>query len=510
MATYGEYGYSNYTLLNPLVDEDRFHSVAYHEYTHFVLTCRSGVGLLIYCLEKIVIPLDSKNDMQLYKSITEFLNVNTNKVQEGLAVFVECIMILVSEGKQASQRFLDDLRIENETYYKYVEPLIFIIRILQDENDRNTILHISNLVFLLGIECMNSKMYELDPGNFSTNKCIKKIVSSEGFGKTYLPDKRFISYIKHCKMSNVKSSEDIEKYILPLLSEETVGLDIEKNRLRLNQIKKFILDFFAKSEYINAYTNKLSKVNTVEVDMKDLYMQQLPSTFNQEELLKISRKATFKELENKVQQQYCILFMYGSLEDTFGWVMDKVGLTNEFAYDKDYFQNHEAVMIFDLEEKDILMFLEESRQIQERILSHSRKATLVISYKNYDYDNDKIKNHSTGTDDVFIYCDRTYINATHILNKWNDRTLYYRYMTYKNMAVLIIKISDGRYFLLPMTLIVGEEADEDIRSNRKNMVMAAKDEDDDGFDDFVLVDQDMIDRVDLIINCLFFMSLKDK
>lgn len=117
MATYGVYGYSNYTLLNPLVDEDRFHSVAYHEYTHFVLTCRSGVGLLIYCLEKIVIPLDSKYDMQLYKSITEFLNVNTNKVQEGLAVFVECIMILVSEGKQASQRFLDDLRIENETYY---------------------------------------------------------------------------------------------------------------------------------------------------------------------------------------------------------------------------------------------------------------------------------------------------------------------------------------------------------------------------------------------------------
>ena len=81
--------------------------MAYHEYTHFVLTCRSGVGLLIYCLEKIVIPLDSKNDMQLYKSITEFLNVNTNKVQEGLAVFIECIMVLVSEGKQAGQRFLD-------------------------------------------------------------------------------------------------------------------------------------------------------------------------------------------------------------------------------------------------------------------------------------------------------------------------------------------------------------------------------------------------------------------
>ncbi len=179
-------------------------------------------------------------------------------------------------------------------------------------------------------------------------------------------------------MSNVKSSEDIEKYILPLLSEKTVRLDIKKNRLRLNKIKKFILDFFAKSEYINAYKKELSSVNTVEVDMKDLYIQQLPSTFNQEELFKISRKATFKELENKVQKQYCILFMYGSLENTFGWVMDKVGLTNEIPYDKDYFQNHESVMIFDLIEKDILIFLEESKQIQEIILSHSRKATLSV------------------------------------------------------------------------------------------------------------------------------------
>lgn len=508
MATYGEYGYSNYTLLNPLVDENRFHSVACHEYTHFVLTCRSGVGMMIYCLEKIVIPLDSKNDKQLYKSITEFLNTNTNKVQEGLAVFVECIMILVSEGKQASQQFLDNLRIENKTYYKYVEPLIFVIKILQDENDKNTILHISNLMFLLGIECMNSKIYELKPDNFSTNKYIKKMVSSEGFGKTYLPDKRFISCIKHCKMSNVTSSEDIEKYILPLLSKETVELDVEKNKFRLDQIKKFILDFFAESEYIKAYTNKLSRINTVEVDMKDLYMQQLPSTFNQEELLKISRKAVFGEMENKAQKQYCIIFMLGSLEDTFGWVMDKVGLTNEFTYDKDYFQSHESVMIFDLEEKDILMFLEESKKIQERILSHHRKATLVISYKNYDYDNDKIKNHSIGTEDLFIYCDRTYINTARILNKWNNRILYYRYMTYKSMTVLIIKISDGRYFLLPMTLIVWEEADEDIRNNRKNMVMAAKNKEDDGFDDFILVNQDMLDKIDLIINCLFFMNFK--
>lgn len=40
------------------------------------------------------------------------------------------------------------------------------------------------------------------------------------------------------------------------------------------------------------------------------------------------------------------------------------------------------------------------------------------------------------------------------------------------------------------------------------MVMASKDEEDIGFDDFILVNQDMLDKIDLIINSLFFMNLK--
>lgn len=32
--------------------------------------------------------------------------------------------------------------------------------------------------------------------------------------------------------------------------------------------------------------------------------------------------------------------MLGSLEDIFGWVMDKVGFTKEFTYDNDKIKNH--------------------------------------------------------------------------------------------------------------------------------------------------------------------------
>lgn len=508
MAIYGAYDYSNHTLLNPLTDSDEFESVSYHEYTHYVLSCRSGVGMMLYCLEKILIPYDSKSDQQLYKTLTGFLNTHTNRVQEGMAVFVQCIMILVKEGKQASEEFLNDLRVNNRLYYEYVEPLIFIIKVLQDESDCNTILHISNLVFLLGIECMNSKIYELEPSSFNSNKIIKKIVSSNGFGENYLPDRRFIIYIKNCKKSNVKSSKEIENYILPLLSQDTLELSIEKNKIRLMLIKKFILKYFEESKYIKAYEHKLSKINTVEADMKDLYLQQLPSTFNQEELLKLSRVATTKEINLEIEKPYSIIFLFGTLEKSFEMVKEKVGLTTEIGYDKMYFASHDVIMTFNLMDKKILMALEDSKHIQKMFLSQLRKATIVTNYKNYDYEKDNIENHNLDNQDVFIYCDRTYGNTLPILDRWNGRELYYRYMTYENMAVLIVKIAAKRYFLLPMTLIVFMEADEDIQNNRRNMLMASDCESSEGFDNHILTDQNMVDKIDLIVNSLFFIDMK--
>lgn len=508
MAIYGAYDYSNYTLLNPLTDSDDFKSVSYHEYTHYVLTCRSGVGMMLYCLEKILIPYDSKCDQQLYKILAGFLNIHTNKVQEGMAVFVQCIMILVKEGKQASEEFLNDLQVNNQLYYEYVEPLIFIITVLQDESDYNTILHISNLVFLLGIECMNCKIYELEPSSFNSNKSIKKIMSSNGFGENYLPDRRFIIYIKNCKKCNVKSSEEIESFILPLLSQETLELTIEKNKVRLSLIKEFILKYFEKSKYIKAYKNKLSKINTVEVDMKKLYLQQLPSTFNQEELLKMSRVATTKEINLEIEKPYSIIFLFGTLEKSLEMVMEKVGLTTEIGYDKSYFANHDVIMTFNLIDKKILMSLENSTHIQKLFMSQLRKAIIVTNYKNYDYEKDNIKNHNIDNEDVFIYCDRTYGNTLPILDIWHSRELYYRYMTYENMAVLIVKIAVKRYFILPMTLIVFMEADEDIQNNRRNMIMAVDCESSKGFDDHIFTEQSMVDKIDLIVNCLFFIDMK--
>lgn len=113
MACHGEYTYNNYTLLNPLLDLEDFQSASVHEYTHMVLSGRSCIGMMLYCLEKIKIPYRCTQDISRYKTITEFLNRHTNKVQEGLAVFVQSTVKLSSEGPEACSRFIDYLFCNN-------------------------------------------------------------------------------------------------------------------------------------------------------------------------------------------------------------------------------------------------------------------------------------------------------------------------------------------------------------------------------------------------------------
>lgn len=506
MAIYGEYEYRNYTLLNVLQKNENLKSTSYHEYTHLILTGCSSIGMMIYCLEKIKIPRDSMEDQKKYNTLTNFLNIHTDKVQEGLAVFNEFIMDLINEGNDVCKKNLQMLKNNNSKYYRYVEPLVFIIRILKDE-DKKTIEYIAHLVFLLGIESMNCKIYELDPEEFSSNKKIQKIISSKNFGKMYLPDKRFISYIKHCKMEQIKTAKGVEEYILPLLSQETINDDIEDRRNKLIKIKEFIIEFFGHSEYINAYKNKLNKVMIEEVNLKDLYLQQLPTIFNEEEIEKIEKKATTEEVIEEIKKITTMVFLPGSLKRNFEFIKDKMGLTQEWKYDEYYFKTHDLLMTFELKDKRVLMLLEKIDIVQKILSDSDRKAVIVASYKNYNYDNDSIIDHDFSNERIFIYCDRTYLNTKIYLDKWKGRKVYCNTMIYGNMKVLIMKIANNRYFLLPMTSIVAKEAYLDIMQTYKNIECTLKD----GciYDDQVIVDEEIKYQIDIIINCLFFITMKN-
>lgn len=506
MSTYGKYTYSNYTLLNPLIDDDEFESTSYHEYMHMILSVQTVFGMCLYCMEKLKIIAWKKGreDEKIYNTFTGFLNNRTNKIQEGLAVFTQYVFKLTGSEKEEAERFVNTLQCDNRQYYKYLEPLLFIVQIIKEERDRNKILAVSNMIFILAKHCMDADIYEVPPETFRDQRSLQQWISKPDTGKKYIPDTMFINYLKDCRRRNFKSCEEICEYFAFLESDKQEIYDFES---RLEEVKKYIETLFWKSKYINAYRNKLSEINVKEVALKDSYLQQLPSLFNDEEINKLSRLVTKEEIHKASEQPYTTLFLLGDLDSNFKMAFKKAGITNELPYDKEYCSINEIVLLFGLEDKKILMSIMESKEVDKLLSNNKCKSVVLVSYKQYDYVRDVVNGHENIEQDIFIYCDRTYGNSIVILKSWRDRTVFYRYLKYDNMLVLIIKICAGRYFILPMTSLVAYEADLDIRENEKHMKMASE-EDDEGFDEHIITDQDMLDKFDTIINCLFFMSLR--
>lgn len=510
MATYGEYAYSNYTLLNPMLDNKNFQSTSYHEYTHMVLTARSCIGMILYCLEKIKVPLDCNEDKIRYKAITQFLNRHTNKVQEGLAVFVECVMKLVFDGVESYENFIDGLQSNNITYYNYVKPLIFIVDKMKEESSKEEILKTANLVFLLGIECMDGELYQEDSCKFITSTTIQKMISKPEFSSKYLPDTRFNKYLKKCRRK-IKTCQDIQEYIIPLLGESVFNSSISKSEEQLRKIKTFIINLFDDSKYIGMYQKRLSQISVTEVGMDELYLQQLPTIFNEEEMLNCSRKVGIYDLQKAVSEKYSIIMLFGTVEESLLYMFEKAGVTNEFSYDKGYCSTNEFVAYFDLRKKEVLTSCGTIEAVDKILLSPERRSVLVTSYKNYDFTNNHISIHENLDDDLFVYCDRTYANARCYLDLWKEQEIYYRSLQYNEMIVLIIKLTEKNYFLLPMTSIVAVEAELDIKTNRKNMKMCHSENDFDEefeYDTFIIKDEVMRDKIDTIINSLFFITEK--
>ena len=243
MGVSGQYEYKNHILLNPLMTTEDMKSTSYHEYTHMMLTYSSSIGQLLYCFEKLFIPPNFDQDVNRFKAITSFFNKHTTKVQEGLAVFVECVMLILNGEGDACDNFINGLRLNNRTYFKYLEPLIFIVDNLKFCNDREEILKISSLVFNLGIESMNRPIYQLEPKEFYTSKTIQKMLSKPDFGYEYLPDKRFIRDLKDCKKTT-DTLEGVKKYIISKIGPLPKSQDIKYEEDGLYRNKSFINAFF--------------------------------------------------------------------------------------------------------------------------------------------------------------------------------------------------------------------------------------------------------------------------
>ncbi|MCM1237538.1 MAG: hypothetical protein NC489_46320 [Ruminococcus flavefaciens] len=501
MNILGQYDFENFTLLSALMDEKEIINTAIHEYTHFGLSNQSTYGIVLYCLNRLIIPYDCKSDINKQQAAIKFFMDHTIKVQEGMAVFIECIYFMLRDKKEYIQ-FIEDLRQNNSTYYEYVKPLRYILNILEKDGEYEDILIVANAVFQVAIMSMNAPIYKLEGANFATNKFIKKMLSRQDFSKNYIPNKRFFAAIDSCKEAT--SCVELSEQLLKCAGITENVSSIVEPKERLDNIKVFVLSIFADSKYYALYVNKLAGINTREINGSDLFLQQLPTAFNEDYIKNNMKKIDSGTLKTKCKTvEYSTFFMLGNLKDNTFDMMRRMGIV-EFPEFED---EREVAFFYGLRKKEIYACLLECNQLHEILLDKDRKCVLLTSYKNYDYQKMCIPNHSDIEDYIYIYCDRTYSNASSYLDQWKSKEVYYRYMQYESMIVLLVKIDDRTIFLLPMTPIVADEADRDIRENRKNMMMIT-DVKDEEIDSHIITDSTKRDEIDTIINCLFFLNLE--
>lgn len=494
----GQYDFDNFTLLNALMSKEERINTSVHEYTHFQLSNQSVYGTIQYCLKKLKISITCNNDANKLKSAITFFAENSIKVQEGLAVFIEAMYFMLGSFEDYEE-FIENLKENNECYYEYIKPLCFILEYIKDV-DYNDKLTIAHAVFQIALKSMNSCIYNYNGNNFAKRKTIKRLVSNQDFSKEYLPNKLFFSMVEECNQQ-----ETFEKFKKKLfaLAQDNIDGNVEFFQDRLIKIKKFILEIFEDSQGIDVYKNRLNQVEIHEVDASSVFLQQLPTAFNEDYVQRNMKKIGYESLKEKCMSlEYSTLFLLGGLKKNILELFDKMGVVNPDIKD----EYKEILFFYSLRDKEIFGCILEKSELQEILNKNDNKCVLLVSYKNYDYQNNGVLGYSTTAEKIYIYCDRTYSNALQYINYFDDRVVFYKYMVYESMIVLLIKINENSLFLLPMTPIVAEEAEKDIRDNHKNIHPITEVEDGE-FDPHIVKDEKIRNEIDIIVNCLFFINL---
>ena len=518
----GEYPFENFTLINPLVTKEDSQLVALHEYMHYMLSIQSVVGEMLYCLKKIskLAAFNNRGDYEKdYRFYSELMK-HSKKTQEGMAVLFECFAILQLEGLNGYKKYVETLKLDNKLYYDYFKPLKFLADIIAEEKDDEAKFLTVRYIFLLAVHALNAKIYETNPDIWLCKKSMKKF-ESKAVASEYLPDSRFKKAIKYLKNKNINSCVDIQESIEEWLRNNGYkDRPLESATEEMNKIKTFLISFFVGSSNIEFYREQLNGISSKEISAEELFLNQLPSipVSYTDDLC----KADLKVFLDIAKKRFTVLFLLGNLKLGVEMMFSKWGINEASIRRKnqqEYLQKadlenryHEIEFVvgYDWSSKKVFSSMLEPKEVDSVIteIEHKGKngACVLTSYKNYDYEKNCIKNHENITGDIYIYCDRTYGNARPYLDSWKEKIVYYRRLEYRDMIVLLIWIAANRIFILPMTGAVEQQAFYEILTKRSNM-KPAEDDEDSRYDKYILRDESCFERIDTIINSLFFIKV---
>ncbi|KOR64108.1 hypothetical protein [Clostridium botulinum] len=490
----GEYDFSNVTAINFMDNgEEEINATILHETIHMLLTKQTVWGMFCYLIRKVVI-YDNN-----YKHMLDEFCTHSRKVQEAAAVFVECIYIIRNKGYKCYFDYLQYLKKNNKEYYKYIYPLIKFLKYLEPESSVH--INIDELYFLiitLAKISLNANITEIDIEVFKQKKKFKKFISDIENVEKYIPNKRLNKLLnKYYNIIDKSGALNLE--VLELELKQDMGDNYFINDEIMYKIKEYLKQIYKNSHRIDEISTYFDTVKLIEIDIKDLPNYSFPHSFSTFS----SDTSNDDEIFNYCRERLGILFYLGNVcdIDLFDSRLlyipkESMKIMKSMLGEKSYVTSY-----FDYMKKKILFL--NTDQLQTRQLIEVSESPIVVNYMAYDIERDDIKGIDTNNKEIYLYCDRTYPHSKDLINSIAREKCKVRIIEYKNMYLLVVKVSEKTKFILPFMGIAYSQVRSDIVNSVLNVELADNPDGVTETDDYILKTPESIQVYDLIVNCLF-------
>ncbi len=465
--TYGQYDSRNFVEINIFdIDEDINCTLA-HENIHLLLTQVTKWGNLGYCLRKINVIDDSKNHF------VKFIHKNTIKVHEATAVYFEIFYLLKEKGELGLKKKIDDLRRYNREYYNYLKPLIpFINEILRNPTDiQEKANQVTTVIYHIAVNSLNTNIIDVPIEYFQSSKNVQKFISTSELSAGILPFQRFKQLIKQCleriKSLNQFDGGEILNEIIDLHDQVKYLYDSDYRLREINKVKDFILRLFKNSDNIKDIETYLNTVNLKEVDLEEAIYYAVPNSFKEYESSSITSNNEISAVLMNTQK-YGIIFIFGDTADALEMIRPYYRISNrDMEKMRKNYHGCYSVTIFDYYRKKQSVTTMSRGKLLHALSKNNHP--VVVSYKAFNYSEMKITGLPPLDNEVFIYCDRAYPNAVEIINNISDNVIYTIIISYEEMKILLLKISDKLHFFLPILSVVEYKIRKDIEERKLNL-----------------------------------------
>lgn len=505
------YDFRNQTAINILDNnEDSINSTILHESIHLLLTLQTRWGLFCYAARRISI-YDKKFD-----HILDYLCLFSREVQEGTAVFCECINLIKKFDYEHALQYINELKKTNRTYYNYLKPLLIFIELLNPINaDKYTFKsdELITFIFSLAKISLNSDLSKISTETIKSQEKFEEIYLNSQTSKEFIPNIRFNFLLNNCydiiKSENPSNFTDILIRLSEVLPNEknkineifctNVKMLKENHANYLRDIKHYFNRLYKDSKNIEQIKIYLNSIQVREINFEQLPQYAIPTTFTSFKQV----ISDFNKMKKLTATRKGIIFYLGKMLDLIKTESDL------FFVSKDDINNihhsimaKHAILYFDYENKKTHSMLAYKGQVEE--LMKESNSPIIVNYKFYDSNNDTIKSLDIDDKDIFIYCDRSYPNTVKLLNSITNKKAKCRIIDYGIMQLLTAKLSNKTYFILPFLPISYSQLISDIKNNIINLKLADNPDGKTLTDPYILPSEKNLHIYDLIINCLFY------